>query len=99
MIWMKNDALKNLINAEKRTNIVSLINLSVTGDRGWGWWGEWGVASNISIWPPRVSIVQPNIPPALSENISGPGNETQAIEKINPLYKLFERQETDQSLS
>ena len=28
-------------------------------------------ASNIFIWPPRVGIVQPNIPLSLSENIWG----------------------------
>ena len=48
-------------------------------------------ASNIFIWPPRVGIVQSNIPLALSENIWGSGNENTASKKINSEYKLFSK--------
>ena len=73
MIRMKDDDLENRINAEIKTKIIVIINEARKMN-----YVVVSTASNISIWPPMVSIVQPNIPPALSENISSSGNENTA---------------------
>ena len=70
---MKNDDLKNLINAEIKTEKKKNTSKIKSPSNNELYWLVivGAAASNIFIWPPRVGIVQPNIPLSLSENIWG----------------------------